>query len=56
MKPHNPGVCQVCDMFENVGYWGPPVGLVPDHKRLFWPPDEGPTGVDDEADTKGQGL
>lgn len=36
-KPHEHGTCQVCDMFENVGHWGPPVGGVTVHARVRWP-------------------
>lgn len=35
-KPHEHGTCQVCDMFENVGHWGPPVGQVTVHARIGW--------------------
>lgn len=38
-KPHEHGTCQVCDMFENVGHWGPPVGGVTVHARVRWPDD-----------------
>lgn len=30
--------CQVCDMFENIGYWGPPT--VPEPHHIVYYPDE----------------
>lgn len=30
-RRHPAGTCQLCDMFENVGYWGPPPGDPPPH-------------------------
>lgn len=41
VNPHREGSCQVCDMFENIGHWGPTVGLVPAHIREPWPDVEG---------------
>lgn len=41
-KRHTPGYCQICDMLENVGHWGPPIATPwPPHGILRYPdPDD----------------